>query len=132
MSTLYVSKPIARFKLGRFQFEDGVLRLESEEDVAEFDALLDKQPPFLRQKVKKSTQEMAEAVAASFLKSRMVSGVDTTGNSTMVQSDMSPMVPPIEPDVEPTPEAPIEHVAEAQPAKVNPLGGLQFGRSGAE
>lgn len=80
VAAIYSSHPSSRFKLGRFQFERGVLKLNAK-DAAELDALLEKQPIPIRNKVKKSTQEDAERIAASFLRSRAIQGIDTTANS---------------------------------------------------
>jgi len=39
--TVYSSHPVSRYKLGRFQFENSVLRLSDQDDIDEFEKLLD-------------------------------------------------------------------------------------------
>lgn len=79
-AAIYSSHPIARFKMGRFQFERGVLKLNAE-DSAEFDEQLAAQPAMIRNRIKKSTQADADRIARSFLQSRKTQGIDTTANS---------------------------------------------------
>lgn len=76
----YSSHPVARLKLGRFQFERGVLTIPAE-DEPEFDKLLAAQPATIRGRVKKVSVDAANRVAASFKQSRMYAGIDTTRNT---------------------------------------------------
>lgn len=105
-TAFYSSHPIAKYRIGRFQFERGVLTLEGA-DVEEFDALMTTQPQTVKRRIKKANQAAAESIARSFLQSRMVAGVDTTANS--VEAPGSVIPPP--------------------PA---PFGGLKFGKPGVE
>lgn len=81
MTVAFTCHPTERLKLGRFEFVKASLKLESEEDVEEFRALLDKQPLFIKQRVRELSVEAANAVAAKFLAGRKVNGIDTTRNS---------------------------------------------------
>lgn len=94
MTAFYSSHPIAKYRIGRFQFERGVLTLE-DADAEEFDALLATQPQTVKRRIKKADQAAAESIARSFLQSRMVAGVDTTANSVAAPASATP--PPPEP-----------------------------------
>lgn len=85
----YSSHPIARLKLGRFQFERGVLSLDAT-DETEFDKLLATQPVTIRGRVHKISVAGAERVAASFKQSRMYAGIDTTHNSVQAVDPAAP------------------------------------------
>ena len=76
----YTSHPVDKFKIGRFQFERGVLNLD-EKDSKEFDELLAAQPISVSRKVKKLDSSMADQIAKAFQRGRMSQGVDTTANS---------------------------------------------------
>lgn len=81
-SVVFTSHPIERFAIGRrWQFAKGILKLTPEE-AKEFESDLAKQPHVVKNKVRKVDVHAAEKVAAEFLRSRMTTGVDTTGNST--------------------------------------------------
>jgi hypothetical protein len=54
IAAIYSSHPIARLKIGPYQFERGVLKL-NREDAAAFDEVLAEQPAPIRNGVKKST-----------------------------------------------------------------------------
>jgi hypothetical protein len=62
-ATRYSSHPIMNYKVGRFQFEDGLLTLKDDEDVKEFEKLLDnpKFPRSERARIKKLDLSAAEA-----------------------------------------------------------------------
>lgn len=76
----YSSHPILNYKLGRFQFVKGVLKLDAE-DAAAFDELLEKQPPREKARVKKIDRDAAERVAKRYLDQATIRtrGVDTAG-----------------------------------------------------
>ena len=121
---IYTSHPTARFKLGRFQFERGVLKL-SGDDAKEFDALMETQPGPIQLKVKRSTQHAAEAVARNFLGARQVAGVDTTANSAAAPQSDVVAAPAQKQESESAPEepAPVE-----QPAQESKPTGFAFGQ----
>jgi hypothetical protein len=78
--TSYTSHPTKTLKLGRFQFENSTLTLKGD-DVAEFDELLDKQPAFVKNGVKKIDTGAANKLAKQFLdQNRMIQGIDNAGN----------------------------------------------------
>ena len=111
----YSSHPVARLKLGRFQFERGVLVVHAEEE-AEFDTLLASQPATIRGRVHKVSVDAAERVAASFKQSRMYAGIDTTMNTIQAadgQQGAAGLVPALVPPA---------------PASVPAASGLIFGR----
>lgn len=80
MTTVFSSHPTDRFKLGRFQFEKGTLRLD-DADADEFRELLDKQPGFIKSQVRELSVDAANKLAEKFQSGRKVTGVDTTRNS---------------------------------------------------
>lgn len=59
--TVYSSHPIKRLLIGRFSFEDGVLRLKGD-DLAEFEKLLDSLPRGDRASVKKLDMDRVDAI----------------------------------------------------------------------
>lgn len=76
----FTSTPIARLKLGRFQFENGVLRLKPK-DAEEFEKLLGNAALRTQQTVRRIDRSAGEVVARRFLeqtKSKSVQGVDTS------------------------------------------------------
>lgn len=76
----YTSHPTKTLKLGRFQFENSTLNLEGD-DVAEFDELLEKQPAFVKNGVKKIDTGAANALAKQYLdQNKMIQGIDNAGN----------------------------------------------------
>jgi hypothetical protein len=81
MTVAFTCHPAERLKLGRFEFKKASLKLESEDDVAEFRALLEKQPPFIRTKIRELSVAAADAVAAKFKAGQKITGIDTTRNS---------------------------------------------------
>lgn len=56
------SAPIQRFKIGRFQFERGVLHLYDDKDVEDFRNLVKQLPPVDRNQIKIIDKEAAEAL----------------------------------------------------------------------
>lgn len=79
-TTQYTSTPIAALRLGRFQFENGVLRLNNGQDVEDFEKLLAGSSIRTQQVVRKIDRSGGEAVARRYLeqnKSQSRSGVDT-------------------------------------------------------
>lgn len=79
-TTQYTSTPIAALKIGRFQFENGVLRLKNGKDVEEFEKLLAQGSIRTQQVVRKIDRSAGEVVARRYLeqnKSQSRSGVDT-------------------------------------------------------
>lgn len=79
---LYTSHPIQRLSLGKFEFESATLKLTSEKDVEEFEALLEQQPQQIRYGVKKIPNQIsAEFIARMKARSGMRSGIDTTANT---------------------------------------------------
>jgi hypothetical protein len=85
-AVVYSSHPTARFKLGAFQFENGSLRLTDPAQIEEFDQLLESQPQFIRVRVARSSRAEADSLAAQFMQSRSVAGIDTTANSIEAQT----------------------------------------------
>lgn len=91
----YTSTPIAALRLGRFQFENGVLRLQPGKDVEDFEKILKGSSIRTQQVVRKIDRSGGEAVARRYLeqnKGTQTSGVDT--------SDKGPRAP--NPAKEPT------------------------------
>lgn len=81
-TSVYSSHPISRYRVGRFQFEQGTLRLKGD-DVGEFEEIMRNQPPREQARVKKIDVEAANVVARNFAKSQGSSrtrGVDTAGS----------------------------------------------------
>lgn len=79
-STSYTSHPTKSLKLGKFQFENSTLTLKGDE-VAEFDKLLDSQPAFIKNGVKKIDTDAAGKLAKQYLdQNRMIQGIDNSGN----------------------------------------------------
>lgn len=78
----YSSAPIARFRVGRFQFEKGLLALTGD-DIEAFESLMSGKAVDSRTKsqVKRvNTVAAAAAVSQSFLESKRVRGVDTSSD----------------------------------------------------
>lgn len=76
----FTSTPIASLRIGRFQFENGVLRLPAEE-AEEFEKLLEQAAIRTKQVVRRIDRSGGEAVARRYLettKSRSNAGVDTS------------------------------------------------------
>lgn len=73
----FSSHPIAKFRIGRFQFDRGILRL-SGDDLADFRKLMEKASPRDQALVTEINPEAANTVAKSFLESRRTRGVDTS------------------------------------------------------
>lgn len=65
--TVYSSHPVSRYKLGRFQFENSVLRLSESDDIEEFEKLLNhpKLPVADRRIVKKIDISKVDDIVAS-------------------------------------------------------------------
>lgn len=79
----YACRGIPRLKIGRFQFEAGVLRLSPEDDEA-FTELLSGCDPSIRQAITKVDRTAGDAVAKAFLDrngGRMIRGGDDTSQS---------------------------------------------------
>lgn len=79
----YASPNIARLKVGPYQFENGVLSIESEK-AEHFEKLLSTSTARTQQAVRKIDRESGEAVARAFLNKTQgtrTSGVDTTANT---------------------------------------------------
>lgn len=81
----YTCHPLQRFVIGKFEFEQGALRLPLEEAEA-FDAMMAKQPPLIQARVKKIDVEAANEVAAKLAAVR-VRGTDTSGLSKEEQAE---------------------------------------------
>lgn len=80
--TQYASPSIARLKVGPFQFDNGVLRIENNR-VEQFEKLLNTASPRTKQAVSKIDREGGEAIARRFLErtgGKRTSGVDTSDN----------------------------------------------------
>lgn len=73
----FSSHPIAKFRIGRFQFDRGLLRL-SGDDLTAFRALMEKASPRDQALVTEIDPRAADTVARSFLESRRTRGVDTS------------------------------------------------------
>lgn len=80
--TIYSSSPSENYRVGRFQFEKGILRLDAE-DAAEFDKIVEGLPPLEQNGIRKIDREAGEKVARTFLQTRMNSGIDTTANTDL-------------------------------------------------
>lgn len=79
----YASPQIARLRIGKFQFENGVLTIKNEKDAELFESLLAGATIRTRQCVSKIDREAGEKIAAQFLASsrgQMIRGGDTTAN----------------------------------------------------
>jgi hypothetical protein len=79
----YATPRIANFKLGKYQFENGVLNL-SAENAEQFDALLAKCDPSIQSTVMKIDRDGGDAVAKRFLDTQrgpMTRGPDVTTNA---------------------------------------------------
>jgi hypothetical protein len=80
----YACPSISRLRLGRFQFENGQLKL-TPDDAEEFDKMLASASTRTQQAVQKIDKEGGDAVARRFLeqnKGGMFRGGDTTANTT--------------------------------------------------
>lgn len=71
--TQYTSHPISNFRVGRFRFDKGLLRLDSD-DASEFEALLKTLPPTESSRVRKLDVEAAERI----VRQRMASAPGAT------------------------------------------------------
>lgn len=73
----WTSHPIARYSLGRFDFENGLLKLTDKKEIEEFEALLNhpQLPIRDRQIVQEVNVDRANRIAAEFVKSRIQSGM---------------------------------------------------------
>lgn len=94
-TTQYTSTPIAALRIGRFQFVNGVLRVQNGKDVEEFEKLLKTGSIRTQQVVRRIDRSGGEAVARRYLEQNhgtRTSGVDT--------SDRGPKAP--SPAAEPT------------------------------
>lgn len=79
----YASPQIARLRIGKFQFENGVLTIKNEEDAEIFAKLLEGATIRTRQSVSKIDRAAGEAIAEKFLASsrgQMIRGGDTSAN----------------------------------------------------
>lgn len=74
---LYSSKPIERFELGRFAFQDGYLGFYEEADAAEFEDLVRQQPTYTVVNIRRLAGAAPVKRAPAFQQ-----GVDTTANTT--------------------------------------------------
>lgn len=79
---LYSSKPIERFQLGRFTFQDGYLGFYEESDAAEFEELVRQQPTYTVVNIRRLAGAAPVKRAPAFNK-----GVDTTANTTDGRGD---------------------------------------------
>jgi hypothetical protein len=80
----YASPQIARLKIGKFQFEHGVLVIDNEKDAELFANLLDGASVRTKQRVTRIDREAGEAIASKFLASsrgQMIRGGDTSTSS---------------------------------------------------
>jgi len=59
-AALFTSHPIMRLKLGKFQFDRGLLTIEDSEDAAEFKKMLDKLPARDRNQIREISVDAAE------------------------------------------------------------------------
>lgn len=59
---IYTSSPVMRLKLGKFQFDKGVLTLTDQNDVEQFDKLLSTLPPRERNAIRTISLEKANAM----------------------------------------------------------------------
>lgn len=77
----YASPSIPRLKVGRFQFENGVLRVPNE-DVEGFEKLVNASSSLVKQSISSIDREGGEAVARKFLDSqgKMKSGPSTSAD----------------------------------------------------
>ena len=79
-SVIFSSHPIQRLSLGKYDFVNGQLLVDSA-DVAEFEQMLEQQPPAIRYGIKKIDRASANRLAQSILGSRQIVGIDTTASS---------------------------------------------------
>lgn len=59
----YSSHPIANYAVGKFKFDNGVLKLSKREDIDEFEKVLDDLPESERIRIRKLDIEKAEAIS---------------------------------------------------------------------
>lgn len=81
MGKIYSSHPVRELNAGGFQFKDGVLHLEDEDKIKEFEELLAgyaKTDPSIRVMIKEISVESAEEIARRFAKPTAVQGVATS------------------------------------------------------
>lgn len=77
----YTSHPISNFRIGRFQFENGVLNLENG-DAADLDSLLANADPRTKATVNKIDTSAADRIAASYQNAtKFKTGVDTADDN---------------------------------------------------
>lgn len=62
----FTSHPVNNFRLGKYQFTDGVLNFTDSKKLAKFEELLDDLPPAERNRVKKLDLEAAKRISAEF------------------------------------------------------------------
>lgn len=67
MEKMWSSHPIAKMRIGKFRFDKGVLKLTSESEIAEFEALLDSLPGAERNRIQLLDVEAAEEVVRKHL-----------------------------------------------------------------
>jgi hypothetical protein len=80
----YASNKISRLRIGKFQFEHGVLTIDNEEDAAQFEKLLEGATVRTRQSVTKVDRAAGEKVAEQFLaasRGQMIRGGETSSSS---------------------------------------------------
>lgn len=77
---IYTSHPIQKFRLGEWKFQDATLKLTPEE-AERFDEVLASQPERERALIRKIDSAKGELIAAEYLKTKQVRGIDTTLNS---------------------------------------------------
>lgn len=78
-AVIYTSHPVINMNLGKYQFRNGQLRLALEE-VSEFEALVEQQPPQIQHSIKKIDVDAANAKVSELIRNRQTAGIDTTGN----------------------------------------------------
>lgn len=79
-SVIFTCHPVVNMNLGKYQFRQGQLRLDSNE-VEEFEALVEQQPPQIRHSIKKIDSDAAHDIARKFAFGKQTAGVDTTANA---------------------------------------------------
>lgn len=75
---VYSIHPQQKLKIGKFLFERGTLKLETAEEIAEFEELLAKLPSWTRAQIKTISLEAAEALIAEMKRPEAAKGMDST------------------------------------------------------
>lgn len=77
MAKTYTSHPIRNYRIGKFQFQNATLTLDSEEEIEKFAALLDSLPPSEKSRIKLINVEAGEAIAKSHVEKVVTQGIDS-------------------------------------------------------